>query len=146
MLYNKGSSCSVMIWRAGIGQGKRRLKREGMYVYLCLLNIVWQKPTQHCKAIILQLKIRKIIFKLLINKCVCANVLSHFWLFATPWTVDHQAPLSMEFSRQKHWSCHFLPCELFPTQGLNLCLLCLLHWQEDSLPLVPPGSQINKKT
>ena len=23
--------------------------------------------------------------------------------FATPWTVDHQAPLSMEFSRQVHW-------------------------------------------
>ena len=25
-------------------------------------------------------------------------------LFATPWTVAHQAPLSMEFSRQEHWS------------------------------------------
>ena len=24
-------------------------------------------------------------------------------LFATPWTVAHQAPLSMEFSRQKYW-------------------------------------------
>ena len=25
------------------------------------------------------------------------------------------------------------------TQGSNLRLLCLLHWQVDSLPLVPPG-------
>ena len=25
------------------------------------------------------------------------------------------------------------------TQGLNLCLLCLLHWQVGSVPLVPPG-------
>ena len=25
-------------------------------------------------------------------------------LFATPWTVAHQAPLSMEFSRQEYWS------------------------------------------
>ena len=25
-------------------------------------------------------------------------------LFATPWTVAHQAPLSMGFSRQEHWS------------------------------------------
>ena len=25
-------------------------------------------------------------------------------LFATPWTVDHQAPLSMGFSRQEYWS------------------------------------------
>ena len=24
---------------------------------------------------------------------------------------------------------------LFPTQGLNMSLLCLLHWQVDSLPL-----------
>ena len=30
--------------------------------------------------------------------------LSHVWLFATPGSVVHQAPLSMEFSRQKHWS------------------------------------------
>ena len=26
------------------------------------------------------------------------------WLFATPWTVAHQDPLSMKFSRQEHWS------------------------------------------
>ena len=41
--------------------------------------------------------------------CVC--VLSHFsrvQLFATPWTIVHQAPLSMEFSRQEYWSG--LPC------------------------------------
>ena len=31
-------------------------------------------------------------------------VLSHVQLFATPWTVAHQAPLSMEFSRQEYWS------------------------------------------
>ena len=30
--------------------------------------------------------------------------LSHIWLFATPWTVAHQAPLSMGFSRQEYWS------------------------------------------
>ena len=29
--------------------------------------------------------------------------LSHVWLFATPWTVAHQAPLSMGFSGQE-WS------------------------------------------
>ena len=39
-------------------------------------------------------------------------VLSHDWLFATPWTAACQAPLSMEFSRQEHWSG--LP---FPTPG-----------------------------
>ena len=31
-------------------------------------------------------------------------VLSHVWLFVTPWTIAHLAPLSMEFSRQEYWS------------------------------------------
>ena len=30
--------------------------------------------------------------------------LSRVRLFATPWTVAYQAPLSMEFSRQEYWS------------------------------------------
>ena len=29
---------------------------------------------------------------------------SHIWLFATPWTVAHQAPLSMGIYRQEYWS------------------------------------------
>ena len=33
---------------------------------------------------------------------------SHVRLFVTPWTVAHQAPLSMGFSRQEYWSG--LPC------------------------------------
>ena len=38
----------------------REVQEGGMYVYLWLIHIVvWQKPTQHCKAIILQLKILK---------------------------------------------------------------------------------------
>ena len=31
-------------------------------------------------------------------------VLSRVQLFATPWTVAHQAPLSMGFSWQEYWS------------------------------------------
>ena len=30
--------------------------------------------------------------------------------------------------------------EIFPTQGLNPCLLCLLHWQAGSLQLSHQGS------
>ena len=30
--------------------------------------------------------------------------LSCVWLFVSPWTVAHQAPLSVGFSRQEHWS------------------------------------------
>ena len=39
-------------------------------------------------------------------------VLSRVWLFATPWTVGHQAPLSPGFSRQEYWKG--LP---FPSPG-----------------------------
>ena len=35
--------------------------------------------------------------------------LSRVWLFVTPWTVAHQAPVSMEFSRQEYWSGLPLP-------------------------------------
>ena len=42
-------------------------------------------------------------------------------LFVTPWTVAHQALLSMGFSRQEYWSgLPFLLQEIFSTQGLNL--------------------------
>ena len=34
--------------------------------------------------------------------------------------------------------CHFLLQEIFLTQRSNLYFICLLHWQEDSLPLVLP--------
>ena len=40
------------------------------------------------------------------------KLLSRVRLFATPWTVAHQAPLSMGFSRQEYWSG--LP---FPSPG-----------------------------
>ena len=38
--------------------------------------------------------------------CMCAvlSLFSHIWLFAPPWTVALQDPLSMGFSRQKYWS------------------------------------------
>ena len=53
--------------------------------------------------------------------------LSRVWLLVTPWTVAHQAPLSIGFSRQEHWSgLPFLPSGIFPTQGSNLvpCISC----------------------
>ena len=35
--------------------------------------------------------------------------------------------------------CHALLQGIFPTQGLNAWLLCLLQWQASSLLLAPPG-------
>ena len=48
----------------------------------------------------------------------------------TPWTVAHQAHLSMGFSRQEYWSG--LPCRPLGdllNPGINLKLLYFLHWQ-----------------
>ena len=42
--------------------------------------------------------------------------------------------------------CHALLQGIFPTQGSNLQLLHLLHWQEGSLPLAPPGETQEKIT
>ena len=60
-----------------------------------------------------------------------AQSFSHVHIFMTPWTVAHQAPLSVEFSRQEG---------VFLAQGLNLRLLRLFHWQADSSPLCHRGS------
>ena len=49
------------------------------------------------------------IFIKYVHECVLSHF-SHVRLFATLWTVAHQAPLSMGFSRQEYWSgLPFLP-------------------------------------
>ena len=49
-------------------------------------------------------------------KCM---LLSCVWLFATPWTISHQALLSMEFSME-YWSVlQFSSPGTIPTQGSN---------------------------
>ena len=58
-------------------------------------------------------------------------------LFATPWTLTGQAPLSMGFSRQEYWSA--LPCPPpgdLPKPGIEPRSPML---QADSLPSEPPG-------
>ena len=40
--------------------------------------------------------------------------------------------------------CHALIQGLFPSQGSDLSLLYLLHWQPGSLPLMPPGNPLRR--
>ena len=66
----------------------------------------------------------------------------------TPWTVAHQAPLSMGFSRQEYWSgCSSLLHGIFPTQGSNPRLLCcrqiLRHLSHQGSPI---GSALQNGT
>ena len=68
-----------------------------------------------------------------LNVCV----LSRVQLFATPWTVAQQAPLSMEFSRQEYWSgLTRPPSRDLPNPGIEPRSPTL---QADSLPSEPPG-------
>ena len=64
-------------------------------------------------------------------------MLSRVRLFATPWTVARQAPLSLGFSRQEHWSG--LPYSLGGLPDPGSCTH-LLPWQVYSLPLGRLGS------
>ena len=59
-------------------------------------------------------------------------------ILVTPWTVTHQALLSMGFPKQEYWNGLPFPSPgIYPTQGSNPCLL---HWQVDSLSLSHLGS------
>ena len=56
--------------------------------------------------------------------------------FATPWTVAHQAPLSLGFPRQEYWSGFSFPSTGdLPNPGIETASPAL---QADSLPNEPP--------
>ena len=62
----------------------------------------------------------------------------HSWWFTQssviPWTVTSRFLCPWNFSdKNTGEGCHFLLQGIFPTPGLNLHLLLLPHWQEDSL-------------
>ena len=65
--------------------------------------------------------------------------LSHVQLFATPWTVAHQTPLSMGFSRQEYWSGLPFPSPGdLPNPGIKPRSPTL---QVDASTSEPPGKQ-----
>ena len=67
-------------------------------------SVQWGEVTLADKAPIRKLKGSKFLASTpLTQVCVC-SLLSHVWLSVTPWTASHQAPLSVEFSRQEYWS------------------------------------------
>ena len=67
--------------------------------------------------------------------------LSRVQLFATPWTVAHQAPLSMGFSRQEYWSGLPFPSPGdLPDPGIEPRSPAL---QADSLTSEPPEKPCN---
>ena len=66
--------------------------------------------------------------------------------FGTPWTVAHQAPPSVGFSRQEYWSGLPFPSPGdLPDPGIGPECPDFLHWQVDSLLLSHWGSLISLK-
>ena len=62
--------------------------------------------------------------------------LSHVGPYVTLWTVAHQAPLSMEFSRQEYQSgLPFPPLGELPDPEIEPASPSSCTWQVDSLPL-----------
>ena len=67
---------------------------------------------------------------------IYVRVLSCVQLFTTPWTVAHQAPLSLGFPRQEYWSGSPFPSTgNLSNPGTESRSAAL---QADSLPSEPP--------
>ena len=90
--------------------------------------------------------------------CVCVYICTHIhttficllvclaaqWClsrFATPWTKPARLLCPWDSpGKNTGVGCHALLQGIFSIQGSNLHLLCLLHWQAGSLPLVIPAA------
>ena len=81
-----------------------------MFIYICITNSITYQHLKHLKLLIFKTRTLKKI-KLKPYMWVWKS-LSCVQLFATPWTVARQAPLSMAFPKQESWSG--LP---FPSPG-----------------------------
>ena len=69
--------------------------------------------------------------------CLCVLVAQSCPILVTPWTVAHQTPLYMEFSRKEYWSGLSLPSpEDMPNPEIKPRSPTL---QVDSVPSEPPG-------
>ena len=77
-----------------------------------------------------------------LENCIIIIVkwLRHVQLFATPWTIAYQAPLSMELSRQEYWRGLPFPSPGdLPDPGIKPGTPTL---QADALPSDPLGKHI----
>jgi len=93
--------------------------------------------------------VENLISSFLGEECKVVCVLSRVQVFATPWTVAHQAPLSMGFSRQEFWiGLPFPPSGDLPDPVIEPLSLEVLHcrWilyqslSHQGIPNIPPTS------
>ena len=117
-------------------------------IHSLLYRLLFYKPIQYCNPALSYLS----------PTLACMlSCFSHVRLFMMDmkWTAAHQAPHdghevdcsppgssvhSILQTKILEWVAMSSSREIFQTQGSNLHLLRLLHWQAGSLPLVPLGS------
>ena len=74
---------------------------------------------------------------LCVHTCICTQSSLTLWGSSPPGSsVRGDSP-----GKNSVVGCHCLLQRIFPTQGSNLCLFCLLRWQVGSLPRVPPKAR-----
>ena len=79
----------------------------------------------------------------LYKRCVISVLAAQSCLTVIPWSVAHQVPLSMGFSRQEHWSGLPFPSPpALPHPGIEHRSPAL---QADSLPFELPGKPLSVK-
>ena len=119
-----------------------------MHIYICIYPLIinlnfriYSKGTQQEYG-------RKLCRKLCVCVCMCVWVCVYVCVCAQSCLtlcdlVDRCPPNSLcpwNFpGKNTGMGCYFLLQRIFPTQGSNPCLLNLLHWQANSIPLAPPG-------
>ena len=72
-----------------------------------------------------------------VNHFICVRLFATLWTVATRLLCPWNSPVKITGA-----GCHALLQGIFPTLGLNLHILHLLHWQMCSLPLELPGKPI----
>ena len=94
-------------------------KEEVVYIYNSILLSRKKELKVPFAATLMDLEI--IVLSRVSQPCTCAQSLSCVRLFATPWTVACQPPLSTGFSRQEYWSgLPFPPPEDLPEPRIEL--------------------------
>ena len=148
----RGPACSPLRhpgrlqWRDGGGEISKSL---GMSSHLRLSG--WHSVSCHLTHnASLQLRVRQLrhygigLQNTPVCHCCCYCLVLSCVCFAIPWTVAHQAPLSVGFSRQGYWAAIPFSREIFLTQGsiphLLHCKWVLYHWatREANLDHVVP--------
>ena len=131
-----------------------RMSTKALSLCVMYRPLLWSRmPTALCSSVLLCchprpiLQVRTvdyIVFSSLcleILACMHARLLQLYLTLCNPMDCSSQGSSVHGDSPGKNTgvASHFLLQDIFLTQGSNLCLLCLLHWQVGSSPLEPPG-------